>query len=297
MAPRGDRLDALREALALRPLRGGPFSSQVDLFGELLRWLVTDPSRVDALLAAPEGKLRAHIGRVVARLARDVGIERGDPIARFQKSFAAALLAESRAARPRLARKGADVLRLPAAGGASDAWPDDLDDAGRGTFSREKLVAAALAALAARPSGAASLRALRGEVGRRYDLRPRFERGETPDRADGEGRSETSDASRHAQGDGARFDPTPRARELLARIAPADAPFWIACSEAFHDANALGIDPDLARIAEIVGCSERTVQRWIARTQAELGALTASTSLLSMQLYLHAVADLLRARV
>ncbi len=281
-------VEALRDALALRPLRGGAFSSERDLFSELLSSWTEDATRLDRLLAAPAGDLHAHLTRAIRRLGRDVGVARRDPRARFQKSLDAALLGERRAAVPRLTGTRPCVRLLPAAGAGPHPWPDDVDDAAReGFLSRVKLVAAALAALSEAPDRGLSLRELRRAIGRRYalDARP------TDDGPDGHALADP----RSPATDAVHFDPTWRAQELLSRIPPDDARFWLACSEMFR-ATRGGAVPDARVLAVRVGCSEKTVQRWMARARGELAPLTQTTSIESMERYLHTIAALLRAR-
>jgi len=281
------RIDALREALALRPLRGGAFSSAQDLFSELLASWTTDAARLERLVAAPEGALAARLAREVRRLARDVGIARHDPRAQFQKSLAAALLVERRAPQPRIAQTAHGLRLLPAAEVGPHAWPDDVDDPARAGFlSRAKLVSAALAALAEARDRTLSRRALRQAIGRRYALDSGRAERVSDDDALADPRSPATDA--------VHFNPGLRAEELLPHIPPEDARFWIACSELLQ-ATAGGAPPDARAIAQQIGCSEKTVQRWMNRARSDLAPLTQSTSLESMQRYLHAIAQRLRA--
>jgi hypothetical protein len=284
---RGVLLDELREALALRPLPGGAFTSRNDLFSELLAHWTEDATRLERLVAAPEGALAAYIARAVRRLGRDVGVKRRHPHARFQKSLAAALRSERDAAQSRLDDTPRRIRLLPAAGPGPHPWPENLDDPSRdGFLSHAKMVSAALAALAEAPGHVLTRRELRQTIGRRYALdAARAEQIADAD-ALADPRAPTNDA--------VHFDPARRAHELLPHIPPGDARFWFACSEAFAaDAGAL---PSAAAIAQRVGCSEKTVQRWMERARQALAPLTHSTSIESMQRYLHAIAAALRAR-
>jgi hypothetical protein len=279
--------DELREALALRPLRGGAFTSRSDLFSELMAHWTEDATRLERLVAAPEGALAAHVARAVRRLGRDVGVKRRNPHARFQKSLAAALRGEQRTPQPRLDPTPARLRLLPAAGPGPHPWPGDVDDPTReGFLSHRKLVSATLAALAEAPGHALTRRELRQAIGRRYAL--------DATRAEPLADADALADPRAPSSDAVHFDPALRARELLPLIPPADARFWVACSEAL--AAGEGALPSAAAIAQRVGCSEKTVQRWMERARQALAPLTQTTSVESMQRYLHAIAALLRTR-